>query len=72
MSKEFHGQIITTASADVPLKGLDFTLQAVARLKEEYPQLRLVIIGAPRAGGHTESVNQKTADRGEYCLTDQT
>ena len=43
---------------------MDFTLHAVARLKEEYPQLRLVIIGAPRSGGHTESVNQKTADRG--------
>jgi glycosyltransferase involved in cell wall biosynthesis len=48
------GQIITTASADVPLKGLDFTLHAVARLKEDFPQLRLVIIGAPRPGGHTE------------------
>ena len=52
--KRVPGQIITTASADVPLKGLDFTLHAVARLKEEYPQLRLVIIGAPRSGGHTE------------------
>ena len=47
-------QIITTASADVPLKGLDFTLHAVARLKEDFPQLKLVIIGAPRPGGHTE------------------
>ena len=47
-------QIITTASADVPLKGLDFTLLAVARLKEDYPGLKLVIIGAPRPGGHTE------------------
>ncbi len=47
-------QIITTASADVPLKGLDFTLHAVARLKEDYPGLKLVIIGAPRPGGHTE------------------
>jgi glycosyltransferase involved in cell wall biosynthesis len=47
-------QIITTASADVPLKGLDFTLHAVARLKEDYPQLKLVIIGSPKSGGHTE------------------
>ena len=47
-------QIITTASADVPLKGLDFSLHAVARLKEDFPELRLVIIGAPRSGGHTE------------------
>ena len=31
------GQIITTASADVPLKGLDFTLRAVADLKKRFP-----------------------------------
>ena len=52
--KRIPTQIITTASADVPLKGLDFTLHAVARLKEDFPELRLVIIGAPRSGGHTE------------------
>jgi len=52
--KRVPEQIITTASADVPLKGLDFTLFAVARLKEDYPGLKLVIIGAPRPGGHTE------------------
>ena len=52
--KRVSEQIITTASADVPLKGLDFTLHAVAKLKEDYPKLKLVIIGAPRPGGHTE------------------
>ena len=52
--KRVSEQIITTASADVPLKGQDFTLHAVARLKEDYPKLKLVIIGAPRPGGHTE------------------
>ena len=52
--KRVPEQIITTASADVPLKGLDFTLLAVARLKKDYPGLKLVIIGAPRPGGHTE------------------
>ena len=52
--KRVPSQIITTASADVPLKGLDFTLHAVARLKADYPKLKLVIIGAPRPGGHTE------------------
>ena len=52
--KRVPGQIITTASADVPLKGLDFTLHAVARLKKDYPELKLLIIGAPRPGGHTE------------------
>ena len=53
------GQIITTASADVPLKGLDFTLQAIAALIKDFPYLRLIIIGAPRIGGHTERLIQK-------------
>ena len=53
------GQIITTASADVPLKGLDFTLQAIAVLIKDFPYLRLIIIGAPRIGGHTERLIQK-------------
>jgi glycosyltransferase involved in cell wall biosynthesis len=53
------GQLITTASADVPLKGLDFTLKAIALLKEDFPQVRLIVIGAPRLGGHTERLIQK-------------
>ena len=53
------GQIITTASADVPLKGLDFTLHAIAALVKDFPHLRLIIIGAPRIGGHTERLIQK-------------
>ena len=46
--------VITTASADVPLKGLDFSLHAIARLKSEYPDIKLTVIGSPRAEGHTE------------------
>tara|TARA_B100000287_G_scaffold397842_1_gene414781 strand:+ start:1248 stop:2492 length:1245 start_codon:yes stop_codon:yes gene_type:complete len=53
------GQLITTASADVPLKGLDFTLKAIAALKEDFPHVRLIIIGSPRPGGHTERLIQK-------------
>jgi len=53
------GQIITTASADVPLKGLDYTLKAIAALIKDYPYLRLIVIGSPRAGGHTERLIQK-------------
>ena len=54
-----RGQLITTASADVPLKGLDFTLKAIAALKKDFPQIRLIIIGSPRPGGHTERLIQK-------------
>ena len=53
-----HG-VITTASADVPLKGLDFSLHAIARLKSEYPDINLTVIGSPRAGGHTERLINK-------------
>ena len=53
------GQLITTASADVPLKGLDFTLKAIYSLKKDFPNIKLVVIGAPRVGGHTERLIQK-------------
>ena len=52
-------RLITTASADVPLKGLDFSLEAIARLKPEYPDIQLIIIGSPRKGGHTERMLKK-------------
>ena len=53
------GQLITTASADVPLKGLDFTLKAVHSIKKDIPEIKLVVIGAPRPGGHTERLIQR-------------
>ena len=43
-------QIITTASADVPMKGLRFLLEAVAKLQTER-NVRLIVIGKPREGG---------------------
>ncbi|WP_420639833.1 glycosyltransferase family 4 protein [Candidatus Poriferisocius sp.] len=43
-------QIITTASADVPMKGLRHLLEAVAKLRTER-DVRLVVIGTPRLGG---------------------
>ena len=52
-------RLITTASADVPLKGLDFSLEAIARLKFEYPDIHLIIIGSPRKEGHTERLLKK-------------
>lgn len=43
-------QIITTASADVPMKGLRYLLEAVAKLRTER-NVRLIVIGKPREGG---------------------
>ena len=57
--KSKKNRLITTASADVPLKGLDFSLQAIARLRSEYPEIHLVVIGSPRNDGHTERLIKK-------------
>lgn len=44
------GRIVATASADVPLKGLDPLLRAFAMLRGRRPA-ELVVVGRPRAGG---------------------
>ncbi|HLH46090.1 MAG TPA: glycosyltransferase, partial [Acidimicrobiales bacterium] len=42
------GRIMTTASADVPLKGLVPLLEAVAKLRTERPEAHLVVVGRLR------------------------
>jgi|TARA_B110000305_G_C19356262_1_gene596973 glycosyltransferase involved in cell wall biosynthesis len=48
----FH--LITTASADQPLKGTQHLIPAIAQLVDEFPNLRLTFIGAPKPGGKTQ------------------
>ena len=48
------GQIITTASADVPLKGLVFLIEAVAKLRTER-DVQLVVVGRPKNGGRAQA-----------------
>ena len=43
-------QIISTASADVAMKGQRFLLEALAKLRAEFPELKLVIIGKLKEG----------------------
>jgi len=45
--------LMTTASADVPLKGLIYLIEAYAKLLAEHPDLELLVIGKLREG-HTE------------------
>lgn len=52
--KRLNYRIMATASADAPLKGLDYLLKAFASLELKYPQLELFVIGKPKVGGHTE------------------
>ncbi len=49
-------QLITTASADQPLKGTQHLIPAFAQLLERFPKLRLVFIGRPKPGGETEKL----------------
>lgn len=45
--------IMATASADAPLKGLDYLLKAVASLVSEFPGLRLMVLGKLKSDGAT-------------------
>ncbi|MFS8201626.1 glycosyltransferase family 4 protein [Streptomyces sp. CWNU-52B] len=39
------GRIVTTSSADVPLKGLVFLVEALAKVRAEHPEAHLVVVG---------------------------
>ncbi len=45
------GRLVTTASADVTMKGLKYLLEAVAKLRTERDDLHLVVIGREKPGG---------------------
>ncbi|MFJ9905172.1 glycosyltransferase family 4 protein [Streptomyces sp. NPDC101152] len=45
------GRIVTTSSADVPLKGLVFLVEALAKVRTEHPAAHLVVVGKRPAGG---------------------
>lgn len=42
------GRLMTTASADVAMKGLAFLLEALAKLRTENPNIHLIVIGKPK------------------------
>ena len=47
------GRILTTASADVPLKGLGNLIRALSLLRATHPQAHMVVIGKPREESQT-------------------
>ncbi len=47
------GHLITTASADVAMKGLTFLLEAVAKLRTERSDVYLTVIGRKKEGGRS-------------------
>ena len=52
-------RLITTASADVPLKGLDFSLKALKILITDFPEIHLIVIGNIKENGHTKRLIEK-------------
>ncbi|MGW5446444.1 glycosyltransferase family 4 protein [Streptomyces asiaticus] len=42
---ETPGRIVTTSSADVPLKGLVYLIEALAKVRTENPEAHLVVVG---------------------------
>lgn len=47
------GRLVSTASADVPLKGQRFLLEALAKVRSERPDAHLELIGRQREGSTT-------------------
>ncbi|WP_031476380.1 glycosyltransferase family 4 protein [Streptomyces bicolor] len=43
--RRIPGRIVTTSSADVPLKGLVFLVEALAKVRTEHPDAHLVVVG---------------------------
>jgi glycosyltransferase involved in cell wall biosynthesis len=53
------GRLVTTASADVAMKGLKFLLEAVAKLRTERDDVHLVVIGRRKPGGASDETIKK-------------
>jgi glycosyltransferase involved in cell wall biosynthesis len=58
-SEEGDLKLITTASADVPLKGLKYLLKSLTKLLPDHPNLELTVIGELRDQGETQELIQK-------------
>lgn len=52
-------QLITTASADQPLKGTQYLIPAFATLCQQFPRLHLVFVGKPKPGGPTQQLIER-------------
>ncbi|WP_329131359.1 glycosyltransferase family 4 protein [Streptomyces sp. NBC_01476] len=56
---EVPGRIVTTSSADVPLKGLVFLVEALAKLRAGRPDAHLIVVGKrPEKGPVAEAVER--------------
>ena len=65
-------QLITTASADVPLKGLIYLIRAYSKLLNEFPDLSLVVIGKLRDGPTSNELDKKDIKNKVKFISDLT
>jgi glycosyltransferase involved in cell wall biosynthesis len=56
---EVPGRIVTTSSADVPLKGLVFLVEALAKVRTENPAAHLVVVGKRAEDGPVAATIEK-------------
>ncbi|MGW2894300.1 glycosyltransferase family 4 protein [Streptomyces sp. NPDC001212] len=57
--RQVPGRIVTTSSADVPLKGLVFLVEALAKVRAEHPAAHLVVVGKrPEQGPVAQAVER--------------
>src|SRR5262245_33525507 len=56
--ERIKGRLITTASADVTMKGLRYLLEAVAKLRTER-DVQLVVVGRPKEGGKSAATIER-------------
>jgi glycosyltransferase involved in cell wall biosynthesis len=58
------GRIVTTSSADVPLKGLVFLVEALAKVRVEHPDAHLVVVGKrPTEGPVAQAIERYGIER---------
>ena len=57
--KKVPFKIVTTASADIPLKGLRYLISALPSVLKDYPQCTLSVIGRAKARGETAKQIQR-------------
>lgn len=61
---EVPGRIVTTSSADVPLKGLVHLVEALAKLRTEQPDAHLVVVGKRAEDGPVAQAIERYGLRG--------
>jgi glycosyltransferase involved in cell wall biosynthesis len=58
------GRLVTTASADVTMKGLKYLLEALAKIRTERDDVHLIVIGREKLGGASSDAIDRLGLRG--------